>query len=341
MAISLTLIIVILIIIGCSVSTYSDIKCGKISNKVVLVYGSIPVLCNWLSFSVEGDCFYYIANSLLVIIIAVLLYAFHVWAGGDCKMMIFIALATPVGMYWNFDVLSYNFCFIYAFIFSFGFIYICFDNILMFYRKKGNINKRRIIAEFQTSIYKYLKTIIYLSAIGHIYLVFIYPHVEIPVVLYTLLCIAFILSIHKVPLFSKNWVVVLVAIGDITFFLVTGNLAISTMWSTYVIVIVLMLLRVVSKTFNYEDINTCDVKRGMILSQETSIIMQQSRVKGLPTVSDESLKSRLNEEEAEAIRRWANSKYGLDSIRIVRKIPFAIFITAGLIAYLVMGCVYF
>ena len=339
--ISIDLCIIILIIIGCSISTFSDIKYGKISNKVVVAYGSIPIILNWISTFLLDGWISYIGNSIIVIIIAVLLYGFHVWAGGDCKMMIFIALATPVSLYWNYNGFAYNYCFIYAFIFSFGFIYVCFDNINMFYRKHESIDKRKLTTEFRTSIFRYLKAIVYLSAIGQIYLYLIYPYIKIPVVLYTLFCITCIFFTNKVSVLSNKWVVVIIASVDICFFIFTGNITISTMWSTYVIVIALMFLRVVSKSFNYEDISTYDVKRGMILSQETSLLMQRSRVKGLPTVSDESLKSRLNEEEVDAIKRWANSKYGLDSIRIVRKIPFAIFITGGLIAYFIMGCVYF
>ena len=72
----------------------------------------------------------------------------------------------------------------------------------------------------------------------------------------------------------------------------------------------------------------------MILSQVSSLLMQNSRIEGLPPVSDESLDSRLTTEEAESIVRWSKTKNGLKQITIVRKIPFAVFITSGALAYL-------
>ena len=44
----------------------------------------------------------------------------------------------------------------------------------------------------------------------------------------------------------------------------------------------------------------------------------------------------ITEEQAESIRRWETSKYGQKEITIVRKIPFAIFISFGTIVYVIM-----
>ena len=97
-----------------------------------------------------------------------------------------------------------------------------------------------------------------------------------------------------------------------------------------------MLLRLFVGKYNYQVINTEDVKRGMILSQVSSIMMQNSKVKGMPSISDESLNSRLTEEEADSIIRWSKTKNGLRQITIVRKIPFAVFITSGTLVYLLL-----
>ena len=66
------------------------------------------------------------------------------------------------------------------------------------------------------------------------------------------------------------------------------------------------------------------------------VIMQftRSRVKGLPEETSEDMKSGITEEQAEAIRRWKDSKYGKETIIIVRKIPFAIFIFLGTVVFL-------
>ena len=59
-------------------------------------------------------------------------------------------------------------------------------------------------------------------------------------------------------------------------------------------------------------------KKGMILSTYSSMIMQNSRVRGLPKVSTEDLNSRLSEEEIESIKRWAKSRQ-VTSLHIVKR----------------------
>ena len=73
-----------------------------------------------------------------------------------------------------------------------------------------------------------------------------------------------------------------------------------------------------------------------ILSVYSSMIMQHSRVKGLPGLSTEDLKSRLTEDEAESIKRWGKTEKGLSEIAVVRRIPFAVFIFLGYITYFVI-----
>ena len=88
--------------------------------------------------------------------------------------------------------------------------------------------------------------------------------------------------------------------------------------------------------FNYQEIKTEDVRSGMILSMGTSMNFLRSRVKGLPGVSFEDMRSRITIDEADAIRRWGKSKNGSDKVVIVRKVPFALFISIGCMMYLLI-----
>lgn len=336
-----SLLIIILIILGCAVATYTDIKYGKISNKIVLIYGSIPIICNWVNIIAKGNLTDYIINSSIVAIIAVILYMAHTWAGGDCKMMIFIALSVPTEVYWDITGWTAPLTLIYVFIFLLGFLYICIDNANMILQKKCAINKKAVSIELKKGVCQYLRNVIYLSMIGYIYLIFIYQYMEMPAILYTLVSMIFIIFINKIKLFRNRWIVSLVFILDCSMCVLTESILITTLWYVYAIILFLMTLRVVSNIFNYEDINTSEIKQGMILSQESSLILRYSKVKGLPKISDETLKSRMSEEEAAAVRRWGKSKRGFTMVRIVRKIPFAIFIATGLIIYLCIGWICF
>lgn len=92
-------------------------------------------------------------------------------------------------------------------------------------------------------------------------------------------------------------------------------------------------MRILIATQSYQVIQTALVRPGMILSTASSMQFIASRVKGLPGISTEDLRSRLTEEQAESIKRWEHSAKGQPQITIVRKIPFAIFISLGFVLY--------
>ena len=103
------------------------------------------------------------------------------------------------------------------------------------------------------------------------------------------------------------------------------------------LVFIVMLMKLFISEYNYEYINTSDVKAGMIISTETSMLFLNSRVKGLPDMSHENVSDRISESECESIHRWEKSKYGSKTVKIVRKIPFAIFISLGIVTYIIVG----
>lgn len=78
----------------------------------------------------------------------------------------------------------------------------------------------------------------------------------------------------------------------------------------------------------YQEVKICDLKKGMILSSISSMLMQNSRVRGLPPISSEDLRSRLTEEQVESIGRWASSR-NISAVTGCQENPFAMFIFAG------------
>ena len=70
------------------------------------------------------------------------------------------------------------------------------------------------------------------------------------------------------------------------------------------------------------------------MSYSTIVCFIPSTIKGLPKEkTTEDIRSRITADEAESIKRWETSKYGQSEIIIVRKIPFAIFISIGTVIY--------
>ena len=134
----------------------------------------------------------------------------------------------------------------------------------------------------------------------------------------------------------KKWILVIcVYLLNIVIGLFFRFLPFSFNPENYIMVIVLLIFQMTIRTILYEEINIADLKKGMILSSMSSMVMQNSRVRGLPPVSTEDLKSRLTEEQVNSICRWSKSRK-IETITIVRKIPFAIFIFSGFLSYFVI-----
>jgi hypothetical protein len=108
-------------------------------------------------------------------------------------------------------------------------------------------------------------------------------------------------------------------------------------WQNYVLVIAFIIIRALVSKYNYKVIKTEDIEEGMVLSKVDTMFMHQYNIKGMPEISDETLRSRITAEEAQLIRRWGKSKHGKTEITIVRKVPFASFMSISLMIYLAIG----
>ena len=133
----------------------------------------------------------------------------------------------------------------------------------------------------------------------------------------------------------KPIIIAIVLAADIALSIYMKVLPFSLNARTYVFTAILVLCQMTIRTNIYETISTFGVKKGMILSTFSSMLMQNSKVKGLPGISSEDLRDRLTEDEAESIRRWGKTPKGKKEIAIVKKIPFAVFIAMGYFTYLV------
>ncbi len=134
---------------------------------------------------------------------------------------------------------------------------------------------------------------------------------------------------------KKIWTICMLTVYSLLSFTFWGGYDFRTLGMTVILVVVTHFSLKFTDRFNYEWIRTCDVKAGMILSYFAVQQFYGSRVKGLPTTTDETTKSRITQEEADSIKRWEKSKYGKEQIMVVRYIPFAVFILIGMITYLI------
>ena len=160
--------------------------------------------------------------------------------------------------------------------------------------------------------------------------------VETNVALMSFADLIIVLSIFSIDLFKKRWSSAIVLLIDVILCFVNNFTIIFIDARALLLIALIIILRFVADRYNYKIIKTEDIKCGMVLSYTTVMSFSKSRVTGLPKTTTEDIRSRISDDEVNSILRWKNSKYGSDTITIVRKIPFAIFISIGTILFIML-----
>lgn len=322
-----------ILLLACIYFSYYDIKIGKIQNKYVLILSLFSILIDILYYGIYAQSYLrlFLINGLVMGIISIMLYALNLWAAGDSKLLFFILLTIPARFYVtniSYGIAPAIYVIVIAFILSF--IYVVVESVILSFIKKDF--KYKID---RTHLKRFIKSFffcsVYLTFVNNILYYILKAFVQNNGILVAVADLLLAALIYKYDIFKNRILLILLTIFDL-FILFQRNLALNN-YVMYIYLIVLLILRNYSKKFNYTEIATVDLKPGMILSMTTIPNFLLSRVKGLPKYSTEDMRSRLSKEEVESIKRWEHSKYGKPTVVIVRKLPFAIFLSLGAIVF--------
>lgn len=316
----------------------SDIKSGVIFNKVLLGFALAGFMLSavyYIWFAKEYF-FLFLINIGLVALISLILFFSHSFAGGDSKLMIVMALFYPAGCYMVYHESRLTLLAVICFAFLFGYFYLLVCTVINISQGKIKITKTYVKKYSLHFLSTYIRVLPYIVLLNLVFRVISLKVIAVNsfVILFSCFVLAFLVG--KYAVLKKWYIVVSVLAIDIALSIYLKVLPISINPLNYLFVLIIMLLQMTMKTGIYEVINTSDVKKGMILSTESSLLMQKSRVRNLPEISKEDLRSRLTETQADAVKRWEKSATGLSEIRIVKKIPFAVFIFLGYAVYFVL-----
>ncbi len=96
------ILMALIILLGIYVS-YTDIKNGIIQNKILLLMSIMGIIINIVYFIILKNEFLaiYFINLIIVSIIAICFYIFHLWVAGDSKLLICINILFPARLYGN------------------------------------------------------------------------------------------------------------------------------------------------------------------------------------------------------------------------------------------------
>lgn len=323
---------------SCIYFSYTDIRFNRIRNKTVSILTGIAGLFDIIYYSVFArnavKPFLIIAGVMSAA--AVIMYAAHIWAAGDSKFMILVSLLIPVsskGDEWR----DYYEIMIPVYAFAAGFIFLIADTIVNMRKEAVSVNREKFAGKIKLTFLQFIINSIYVITLLKIE-DFVLRKTGFQLGPFQLIFnICLLILIGHFHFFQTKAVVGFTTGASLLYSIGTGIWILSPIRLLYYgIAFVFVILQQLIGEFNYREIPTADVKTGMVLSMGSSMLLINSRVKGLPGISHEDMRNRLSEEEAEAVRRWESSRHGQKTVTIVRKIPFAVFISIGTGCYFVL-----
>lgn len=318
----------------CLYCSYTDIRTGLIPNRILKWTALCAIVLDGIYYGLFcPDTFWlFILNALSVNLISLFLYAVHRFAGGDFKLTFVLSLLYPSRFILSFLGTDISLWLYVPLAMLWGYFYLLSDTIGGFFTHKTQIQPTVLWNQFRRFLYSFFRSSIYILLINQIWLVLSLNGLTINLWIIRLLCLMISWYSSRLKIFNNIWLMSAVLGIDVFLCFMTGQWPFAVQPVNYLIIIFLFLSNTLIGSRVYETIPAADLKKGMILSFETSLPLQKSRIRNLPGLSSEDLRSRLSETEVESVRRWA-LKNPEARIQIVRKIPFAPFLSAGFLSY--------
>lgn len=334
---ALMLTILVMTLAFCS---YTDCRESIIRNRTLVKAATAVTVLDTIYYVAYGSQYLptFLMNAGLLAVVSLLLYAFKIWAGGDSKLLLLIAIAIP-GRLYALSGADVSGILIIVFAFLSAFLVVVLHSLaigvrngdLLHVRTTMRLDAGRILAS-------------YAMLVGIVQVFDCAMRRFVPSVVQgdwmlaqTMYCILVLMLIYIRGRMTSRHIGYATAVSWLAVLALSmsGVYALQYAVSLSILAWACLLLgiRVLVEKYNYQTIPTSEVKKGHILAASTIMEFQRSRVKGLPCCMTEYLEARLTEEEADSVHRWEKSKYGSDTVVIVRKIPFAIFLAIGTILF--------
>jgi hypothetical protein len=326
----------------CVSSSYTDFKKSIIPNKSILWALGISAILNIIYYALFAMEFIlaFLLNISITSTFIILLYVMHIWSAGDSKLMFAICTLLPSRIFYDSAGMIAPSVWLLVLAFSIGFIYLVFESIIIKFTKR--IKGIRIPRTWNvwTILKQYLLCTLYLFVWNKLLLYIInMEFLSKNTSLIALSNLVLVLVLTNGRFYEKKVVFIPTMVIAVVLCIISGFGKIEINLMMIEIAIFVFVLRYFMEEYNYQRIQTENVAVGMVMSATTIALFMPSRIQGLPSNTTEDLRSKITKEEAESIRRWKDSKYGNNEIIIVRKMPFAVFISAATVAYCIMKVV--
>lgn len=321
----------------CILCTKSDVHEGIIYNKILIIFAFAAIVIDsvYYGFLARDLFFAFLPNCIIVTVTSLYLFYSHSFAGGDCKMTIVLTLLYPARCYWALGCSSMTLIFSIGFALVAGYLYLLSSSIKAIATKKVQFSLKYAKNFLFNFLKSYASAMVYITFMNCLFILGDQFGIHLNVWVSRFICILVAWCVGRCTIFKKWFLLIPTIVGVVLISIITHIIPVSLNPENYILVLILLLCQMTIKTTIYENIYVDQLQKGMILTTFSSILMQSSITKGLPGISTEDLKSRLTNSEIESIKLWARATHTKE-LTVVKKIPFAIFISIGFLIYFLL-----
>ena len=306
----------------------TDIRYGRVKNKhllcAVAIWAALLLLETLFCHEVSYRLIPLLLNMALSITAAIFLYIKDIWAPGDCKLFLLVALIYPATLC---PVRSGNvFPSLDIIVFAFAFGYLALLGSAL--RRKGRASAMEF-ASVALQGFDWQRCLSIIANIGLMSISEILLQMAVPEFLSanrlfcTLCIIVIVYQLTKSLAILRKIIGVISLVAYIWLICLTGAWlsTIFTLLQGLAVAVVVEMLNQRINTNIYREIDGNAIRPGMILSHASVWDMQNCIDPNIPRSSTESRRSRLSTLQADAVKMWC--KNAKRTITIVEMLPFA------------------
>lgn len=329
----MTYVLIILTLAVAALGAFTDVRFGRVRNRHLLAGLAVWIILIVIASLVNGQLTLsplpWLINLGFSVVAAVIFYMLDIWAPGDCKLFLFIAITLPLEVYTVRDGNVFPSLNLVVLSFAFGYIALLIGALVrrgtqespkqgdgkQAERQKLPLDWRRVLSII-ANMGLFSATI---SLITAFFSDFFYAN--------QMLCSLTLIGIicFLQGRFERTRKV-LGAIGVISFVvqMVFQRAWLGMLFGALEGLIIALIIEIINNRVRkntYREITGEEVRPGMILSFATIWNMQKCIDPELPHTTTENRRSRLTPRQAEAVQTWC--KNAKQNVIIVEMMPFA------------------
>lgn len=315
----------------------SDLEAAIVPNKIALPAIAVTVTISTVECLMRGNgvIIKYLLNTGIITIVSILLYVYHVWGGGDSKLMILAATGIPVNAYYIAHGESFPLLPLVVMIFTLGYLFLIGDSTVRAIQKSSRTEiKAPTMAVACGFMKNYFIATAYVLGFDILLNIRYADFFTTNSLLLMLMNMFVVMAIFGIEQLKKPFIWGTILAVDFIYCVLNAWNPFSTQVMSYVLLAGVLLLRNCIQQYDCDVISTENLQPGMIISAGSYMDCVSRGFRTERVLITNDLRSKLTQEDITQIQTLKKKP---ETITIIRKIPFAIFILLGTVTYLTLG----